>query len=125
MHHVFSIALGGAAGALARYWVGSYVREIWHGSWPLGTLLINVSGSLLMGMVFVLIERAQLHPDIRSIFMVGFLGAFTTFSTFSIETVELWERESASLALAYALGTTASCVIAAAVGVWIVRNLVS
>ncbi|MEO0437972.1 MAG: fluoride efflux transporter CrcB [Pseudomonadota bacterium] len=125
MHHIAFIAAGGAAGALARYWVGVTVREAWAFSWPFATFLINVSGSLCMGVMFVLIERSQIHPDWRSIIMVGFLGAFTTFSTFSLETVELWEKVSASIAIAYALGTTTCCVLAAALGIFLTRQLLT
>ncbi len=123
MHHYVLIALGGALGALARYGVANTARGLWGTAWPMGTLLVNASGSLCIGVVFVLLERSVLHPDWRSILMVGFLGAFTTFSTFSLESVELWQQGSAVQALAYALGSVVICVGAAAAGIVLTRQL--
>jgi CrcB protein len=74
-----------------------------------------------MGGVFVMLERAAIHPDWRSVLMVGFLGAFTTFSTFSLETVELWLQGSPGLAVAYSLGSLISCVAAVAAGMYLTR----
>jgi CrcB protein len=117
------IAVGGALGAVARYLLGTHVHGLWTGAWPLGTLLVNVSGSLCIGVVFALLERDALHPDWRSIIVVGFLGAFTTFSTFSLETVELWQRGALGHAMTYAVVSTASCVVAAAAGIAATRGL--
>ena len=121
MQQLLFIAVGGALGALARYELSSRVHSLWEGAWPLGTLLVNGLGSLAIGVVFVMLERAALHPDWRSVLMVGFLGAFTTFSTFSLETVELWGRGEQVLAFAYALGSVLVCVTAAAAGVMLTR----
>ncbi len=121
MQQLLFIALGGALGALARYGLGSRVHSLWGAAWPLGTLLINGLGSLAIGVIFALLERSVIHPDWRSVVMVGFLGAFTTFSTFSLETVQLFERGHGGLALAYGLGSTVLCVAAAAIGVGLTR----
>ena len=123
MLHLAYIALGGALGAVARYLLGTHIHGLWGGAWPLGTLLVNVSGSLLIGVVFALLERNAIHPDWRSIVVVGFLGAFTTFSTFSLETVELWQRGALAHAVAYASASTLSCVLAAGLGVAATRSL--
>ena len=121
MLQLLFIALGGACGALARYGLSSQVHSLWAGAWPLGTLLVNASGSLCIGVVFVMIERSALHPDWRSVLMVGFLGAFTTFSTFSLETVELWLQGEGAMAMAYAATSLLGCVAAAAAGVLLTR----
>ena len=123
MHHVLLIALGGACGALGRYWLSNQVNAASSLSWPLATLLINASGSVLIGVVFVMLEKLVWHAEWKSILMVGFLGAFTTFSTFSLETVQLWLQGNSTLALAYALGSTLSCVAGAALGVFLTRSL--
>ncbi|MDP5052775.1 MAG: fluoride efflux transporter CrcB [Congregibacter sp.] len=118
MQHLVFIALGGACGALARYGLSSHAHTLWGNAWPLGTLLINASGSLLIGVVFVMLERSVIHPDWRSVLMVGFLGAFTTFSTFSLETVELWLQGQPGMAAGYALASVGCCVAAAAMGIY-------
>ncbi|KGE03518.1 fluoride efflux transporter CrcB [Pseudohaliea rubra] len=114
MKYLLFVALGGAGGAVTRYLLGLWAHGLWAGPWPLGTFMVNVLGSAGIGVVFVLLERGSLHPDWRSVLMVGFLGAFTTFSTFSLETVELWQGGQAGLALAYALVSVLSCVLAVA-----------
>ncbi|MCY4425574.1 MAG: fluoride efflux transporter CrcB [Halieaceae bacterium] len=112
MKHVLFIALGGAGGALARYWLQNLMR----GSaiyLPLGTLTVNVLGSFLVGVVYVLVaERATLHPDWRSVMVVGFLCAFTTFSTFSLEAVVLLENGQATMAGLYVLASVGICLCA-------------
>lgn len=125
MHHFVLIALGGALGALARYGVAITAHGVWGANWPLGTLLVNAVGSLCIGIVFVLLEKAALHPDWRSILVVGFLGAFTTFSTYSLESVELWLQGQTIQAVAYALGSVLICIAAAAAGVLVTRAIIA
>ena len=119
------IAVGGALGALARYGVATATMATWGALWPLGTLLVNAAGSLAIGVVFVLIERSVVHPEWRSVLIVGFLGAFTTFSTYSLECVELWLQGQAGTAVTYALASVIVCVAAAAVGVLATRALLA
>jgi CrcB protein len=125
MHHLVFIALGGACGALARYGVATHAQAVWKVSWPVATLMINVSGSLLIGVAFVMLERAVWHAEWRSVLLVGFLGAFTTFSTFSLETVQLWLQGNTLTALGYAVGSTLCCVLAAAAGIVLTRAVLS
>ncbi len=87
------IMLGGSLGALARYVLSSVVTEKLGSSFPYGTLSVNVIGSFVMGfLAIVLVERMGLDPLLRLGIFVGFLGAFTTFSTFSMETMNLFEQ---------------------------------
>ena len=110
------IALGGAGGALARHWLSTLVHSGAGSHFPFGTLSVNVLGSLGIGVMYVLIvERAVIHPDWRGVVIVGFLGAFTTFSTYSLETIALMENGQPGLALGYALLSVALCVAA----VWV------
>jgi CrcB protein len=119
------IAIGGALGALARYGTALFTHG-WFGlSWPLGTLLVNAAGSLGIGVVFVLLERSVIHPDWRSILMVGFLGAFTTFSTYALDSVELWLQGMVTQAVLYAVGSVVLCLGAAAAGIFITRGLLA
>lgn len=118
-----SIALGGAAGALARYLAGYWAAVLWPGPLPIGTWLVNVLGCAAIGVLFVGLERAVIHPELRGALVVGFLGAFTTFSTFSLETVSLWLSGAFFLALAYTVATVLACLLATALGMALGRAL--
>jgi len=87
------IAVGGAAGAMSRYAVDTWVAERFGGAFPFGTLLINVSGSFVLGVLFALaMERGVLSPEIRPPLIIGFLGAYTTFSTWMLQSWSLVEQ---------------------------------
>ncbi len=124
MKYLLFIALGGAAGAVSRYLLSGWAHALWEGKWPVGTLLVNMLGSFLIGIVFVLIEKQVVHPDWRSVLMVGFLGAFTTFSTFSLETISLFEDGHAMHAAGYMLVSALSCVLMAGISIHLTRALV-
>ncbi len=124
MQQLLFIASGGAIGALCRYWVSGYVVNNTNHYLPLGTLTVNVIGSLLMGVCFVLImEKSQLSPEYRPLLMVGLLGAFTTFSTFSLETVALMQEGHIMSAAIYILLSVVCCIAALFAGIWFTRIL--
>jgi CrcB protein len=113
MKHLLFIALGGAGGALARHWLSNAVHASAQSHFPFGTLSVNMLGSFGIGIAYVLIiERGLVHPDWRSVAMVGFLGAFTTFSTFSLETIALMENGQTLHAFGYVLLSVALCLLA-------------
>jgi len=92
MMQLISIAIGGAAGALCRYGMSNGVYALLGRGFPYGTLAVNLLGSIIMGTVYVMmIERMDVSPEWRAGITIGLLGAFTTFSTFSIETLNLLE----------------------------------
>ncbi len=90
MTQVLAIAAGGAVGALMRFWASQWVYALLGRGFPYGTLFVNVVGSLLMGFLYtLLIDRIAIAPEWRGAILIGLLGAFTTFSTFSMETLNL------------------------------------
>ena len=108
------IGLGGFAGAIARYLVDGAVTDRTGGAFPWGTLVINITGSFVLGLLAALtIERAILPADIRGPVMIGFLGAYTTFSTWMLESHQLSHRA----ALANILGSLALGLAAAQLGI--------
>ena len=100
MQHVLLIACGGMLGALSRYALSKYIGQSVNDIFPWGTLVINLSGSLLIGIFFELFDRALIPADLRSLVTIGFLGAYTTFSTYSLETVTLLREGEIKLCLA-------------------------
>lgn len=119
-----AIAAGGAVGALLRFWVSNGVYTLVGRTFPYGTLAVNVLGSLLMGVLYVLlVDKLMLGGQWRAALLIGLLGAFTTFSTFSIETLNLLEEGEAIRALINVLLSVALCLGAAWVGVLAGRSL--
>ena len=118
------ISAGAVLGANARYWIGTWAAEKWGAAFPYGTLLINLSGSLLLGVFMALTaERAVIDPRIRLLVATGFLGAYTTFSTFTYESVSLLLKGAVVPGLLNALGSTALGLLAVAAGIWIGKSL--
>jgi CrcB protein len=100
MRTVLAVALAGALGALARWGIGAWFGHRYP-SFPWGTMVINISGSFILGVLFaVLVERGIGSATTRVALMVGLLGAYTTFSTFSLETFRLLEEGATGSALA-------------------------
>ena len=122
--HWLAVAVGGALGAMARYAVSIWVFNYSSDKFPYATLSVNVLGSFIMGILFVIIvERAALPAEMRSLLMVGFLGAFTTFSTFSLDALSLWQNGHFFVALVYVLATVILCLVAINSSIWLARLL--
>ena len=124
MTQLIAIAAGGAAGALFRFWVSTGVYQLLGRGFPYGTLAVNILGSLLMGFLYVLmLERMTVAPEMRAALLIGFLGAFTTFSTFSIETLNLIEQADFIKAGMNMLISVMACVLACWLGLLLGRQI--
>jgi fluoride exporter len=120
MKELIAIALGGSLGAVTRYLVANGIYAILGRGFPHGTLFVNVSGSFLMGILTALmVQRFALAVEYRAAILVGFLGAYTTFSTFALETLNLFEEGSLIKAFLNVFLSTVLCLAAVWFGmVW-------
>jgi len=124
MQNALVIAFGGALGALSRYGLGVWISSKWNQGFPLHTFLINISGAFLLGFLNILfIERLTVDPLWRLGIGVGFLGAFTTFSTFGFEVISLLEGGSLFTAGLYTLLSIVIGFTGVALGVGLARIL--
>lgn len=124
MQNLGVIALGGALGALTRYQLGLWISSKWNQGFPLHTFLINITGAFLLGFLNILfLERLTVSPLWRMGIGVGFLGAYTTFSTFGFEVITLLESGSTGLAALYTILSIGVGFIGVALGVGLARIL--
>ena len=122
--HWFAVAIGGALGSMARYALSAWIFDVYSHKFPYATLTVNVIGSFVMGILFVIIvEKAALPAEMRSLLMIGFLGAFTTFSAFSLDALGLWQNGHVFLSLVYMLATVVLCLVAISSAIWLTRLL--
>ncbi len=115
------VLAGSALGGLARFWLGLWAVTAWGPSFPWGTLLINVAGSLVIGVAATALPAAS--SDVRAFLMVGICGGFTTFSSYSLQSLELLQAGRMGAALAYMAASVALCLAATATG-WGLGRLV-
>jgi fluoride exporter len=123
MQHYLAIAFGGALGSVLRFAMNEALSARLGRAFPWGTLSINVVGSFLIGLLAVLLlERWEVSPAVRLGLMVGLLGGFTTFSSFSLEVVNLMQNGAFLRALLYVAASVIVCVLAAAAGIHLART---
>ena len=117
-----SIAAGGAIGAMSRYWISTTVESFNHYNFPLGTFVVNALGSFFIGLCFVvLMDKVQLIETWRPLLMIGFLGAMTTFSTFSLDALLLFQQGNYNTALIYTTGSVVVCLFATLSGMQLAK----
>jgi CrcB protein len=118
---VVVLSLGGAMGVNARYWLGVWMSRWTSPRFPWATFTINVSGSFAIGLLAVGLGRWLPHPNARLMMVVGFLGGYTTFSTFSFDSLTMLERGEVGLSLANMVGSVVAGVLAAGLGAAVAR----
>lgn len=120
-----AIAIGGSLGAVSRYWMSSTTYHWLGQGFPYGTLTVNLLGSLLMGFLSVLlVHRFQVSEAIRIGLLAGFLGSFTTFSTFAMDTLQLAGNEAIIKAIVYVLLSALLCILGAWAGLVTAKQLI-
>lgn len=118
------VLLGGALGSGARYLIGVWMLERYGGAFPWGTLTVNVLGSFFIGLIATVADEwGTIGPQARVFLVVGVLGGFTTFSSFSLETLRLWEQHGSGRALLYVAVSGGVGLAAAVLGVACGRSL--
>ncbi len=123
MTRFLAVAAGGALGAMGRYAIGLMMAGVWKREFPLATFLINVSGSFVLGFFVAWgAERAAVDPLWRLFVTTGFLGAYTTFSTFELETHALTDAGATGLALLNVIGSVVAGFIAVHLGIALARR---
>lgn len=122
MNHLFLVMLGGAIGAGARHLTGRAALALWGPGFPWGTLIVNLAGGVLMGLLAGwLAARASGDEALRYLLGVGVLGGYTTFSAFSLETATMLQRGDYAVALLYILASVAGSILALFAGLQIAR----
>src|SRR3954454_17533769 len=119
------IAVGGAAGSILRYLLGRAVQGTSPSGFPVGTMVVNISGCFLIGVLLRQFLNMQISGELRALLIVGFCGGFTTFSTFTAETVGLVEGGEYSRAAGYVALSLALCLTATLAGMTAMRMIVS
>lgn len=123
MSSAMSVAVGGALGALTRYGVGRLVAHLFDPSFPWATWTVNLLGCFLIGVSVPLFGHLGDFDEAHFVLVVGFLGSFTTFSTFSLDTVALWADGRGGLALLNAGGSVLAGLLCVAMGQWVAEQL--
>jgi CrcB protein len=122
---LLAVAVGGSLGSLLRYFVASAIQSPASGGFPLGIFIVNITGGLAMGLIVELAAlKISMSPEVRSFLTVGVLGGYTTFSTFSLDSVLLLQRGAYGSAAAYVIGSVVLSILALFAGLWMVRAAV-
>jgi len=122
----FAVAIGGALGSVARFWASGAIAERFGETFPFGTLLVNVSGSFIIGFFAALTGpdgRILASPTLRQFFMIGVCGGYTTFSSFSLQTLALAREGEWVFAGVNAIASIIFCLIAVWLGDYLAMNL--
>src|SRR6516162_9652992 len=117
------LSIGGTFGVNSRYWLGAWMSRWTSPQFPWATVVINVSGSFLIGFLSVALTHWMPHPNLRLLVITGFLGGYTTFSTFENDALTLWERGEGILMAANLIGSVVAGFLAVWLGTVLARGL--
>lgn len=119
-----AVCLGAIPGALSRYYLAVWCQRWLGADFPFGTFFANLSGAFLMGFFITLtLERAIASPDLRLVIAVGFLGSYTTFSSYALDMSALWHTGNRSMAIGYGLASATLGLLGLEIGSWLARRL--
>jgi CrcB protein len=121
---LLAIGFGGFVGAIARFTISGFVGKATTTAFPFGTLSVNILGSFLIGFLFLYFQQTNLSPTQKALFITGMLGALTTFSTFSLDTVTLFTKEMYVSAISNVLLNVIFSLGATLLGMWVFRRIV-
>jgi len=121
---VIVLAVGGAIGTNARYWLGVWMSQWSSPRFPWATFTVNVSGSFAIGFLAMVLARWAPQANVRLLVLTGFLGGYTTFSAFAFESLVLYEKGHSGLMLANTAGNVVAGLAAVSLGVWLARALI-
>ena len=126
MKIILVIALGGALGSVARYFVGKASLLLWGPDYPWGTLIVNIAGCFVMGILAGLTAHyTELSQEVKSFLLIGLLGGFTTFSAFALDVVALYQRGAWMGAALYLSASVIASIVALLAGLFLTRNFIS
>lgn len=125
MHKITAIAIGGAIGALFRYGTSGLIHRFFDGVFPSGTLTVNMTGSLLIGLIWGLSESIIISPNARLFIFIGILGSFTTFSSYSLESLNLLKSGELKLAAANILANNIMGILLVFAGLAISKQIIA
>jgi CrcB protein len=122
MNMILLVAIGGAIGSVARYLMASGIQQSTGWTFPIGTVLVNILGCVLIGVLYVLlVARPDPRHDLRALLMVGVMGGFTTFSSFSLETVTLLMAGNIAVATLNVVISVTACLLGTTLGITLAR----
>ncbi len=124
---IIAISLGTIAGALSRYYLGLQITNSFGPQIPYGTFIINITGCFVMGLLVAISEEQgfRIHPDLRLLLFTGFLGSYTTFSSYELDSLRLIESDHLELALFYWLGSAILGLLSLVTGLTLTRKILA
>lgn len=120
---LFSVGMGGFVGAISRFLLAGWVQKLSHSAFPFGTLSVNLLGSFFIGFLFFYVQHANFSPSLKLFCVTGLLGSLTTFSTFSLETLVLFQEQMWGKAILNVVLNLGLCLGATLLGMFVFKKI--